>query len=66
MANEPYTVEYVRNMVKRGILLGPEAAQALLDEIDRLNKELKLSSEQHERTLDFVEESLDQYVEHLR
>lgn len=66
MANEPYTVDYVRSMVKRGILLGPEAAQALLDEIDRLNKELKLSSEQHERTLDFVEESLDQYVEHLR
>jgi hypothetical protein len=33
-----YTIEYIRNMVKRGILLGPEAGQALLDEIDRANK----------------------------
>lgn len=29
----PYTIDYIRNMVKCGILLGPEAGQALLDEI---------------------------------
>jgi hypothetical protein len=34
-----YTIEYIRNMVTRGILLGPEAGQALLDEIERLEIE---------------------------
>jgi len=41
-----YTVDYIRNMVKRGILLGPEAGQALLDEIDRLTKEYDEEVEQ--------------------